>query len=513
MKFKKMFFIMTFSYLALQAENELPEKFVKIMEQPKYKHATWGIYAIDSVTGHTYFDLNSDKFFLPASTTKLFSVAALLSAYGDDYRFKTKLFAIGTVANGELDGHLVLVAQGDLIFGGRQMGSDAIKYTKMDHIIANYAPGVILTKGDPLAAIKILSKQVKESGINKIQGDILIDDRLFETTTKRGMILSPIMINENLIDLVINPSQVGSFARLEVTPNVMGYGVKNEIKTVDAGSPLQLDVTSDDFGRNIVITGTIPMDAKDIVRTSAIKDPKHFAKTALIEALEFEGIKLSTNGNASILPNKEDYQKFTPIALYTSPPLSEYAKLILKVSHNLGADLIPLLLSVKANKRTFEEGLQLLGKFVMDEAKISKDSFVFLDGAGGDENRLTPKAEIALLEYVRKQPKEKFQKYYDALPILGIDGSLEDFGKKTNAVNKVRAKPGTGVIFNAATGDFFLTTQAYTGYIEGKNGNLIEFMIVVNNASLTKIEDVIPIFEELAEMTGVIYDLSDGKQP
>ncbi len=511
MNLKKIFFLVTFSFVSLQAANELPEKFVEIMQQPKYKHSTWGVYAIDSVTGHTYFDLNSDQFFLPASTTKLFSVAALLSAYGDDYKFKTPLYAIGTVENGELNGHLVLVAQGDLIFGGRQLGKDEIEYTKMDHIIANYAPGVILTKGDPLAAIKNLSKQVLMSGINKIHGDILIDDRIFETTTKRGMILSPIMINENLIDLVVNPTQVGTFARLEVTPNVRGYGAKNEIKTVEAGGPLQLDVTSDDFGRNIVITGTIPMDAKDIVRTSAIKDPKHFAKTALIEALELEGIELNTNGNASLLPKKEDYQKFTPIAIYTSPPLSEYAKLILKVSHNLGADLIPLLLSVKAGKTTFEEGLQLLGKFVMEEAKISKTSFVFLDGAGGDENRLTPKAEVALLEYVRKQPKEEFQKYYDALPILGIDGSLEDFGKKTNAVNKARAKPGTGVIFNAATGGFFLTTQSYTGFIEGKNGNLIEFMIVVNNADLTKIEDVIPIFEELAEMTDVIYDLSDGR--
>lgn len=496
----------------LTATNELPEKFVKIMEQPKYKHATWGIYAIDSITGHTYFDLNSDKFFLPASTTKLFSVGALLNAYGDDYRFNTPIYAIGTVTNGDLDGHLVLVAKGDLTFGGRQSGKDAIEYTKMDHIIANYAPGVILTKGDPLAAIKFLSKKVKDSGIKKIQGDILIDDRLFETTTKRGMILSPMMINENLIDLTVNPTQVGSFARLDVRPNVRGYDVKNEVKTVEAGQPLQLDVTSDNLGRNIVIKGSIPMDAKDIVRTAAIKDPKLFAKNALIEALELEGIQVNLTAKESLLPNQEEYQKLTPIAVWTSPPLSEYAKLILKVSHNLGADLIPLLLSVKANKKTFEEGLQLLGKYVMDEAKISSMSFVFLDGAGGDENRLTPKAEVALLEYVRKQPKEKFQKYYDALPVLGVDGSLEDFGKKTNAVNKARAKPGTGVTYNAATGGFFLTTQAYTGYIEGKNGNLIEFMIVVNNADLTKIEDVIPIFEELAEMMGVIYDLSDKEK-
>src|SRR5690606_94286 len=114
-----------------------------------------------------------------------------------------------------------------------------------------------------------------------------------------------------------------------------------------------------------------------------------------IEALEAQGIKINVSLEKSPkLFSITDYKGLEPLAIWTSAPLSEYAKLILKVSHNLGADLVPLLLSAKKNKTTFDEGMKLLGDFVINELKISKDSFVFIDGAGGDENRLTPKAEV-----------------------------------------------------------------------------------------------------------------------
>lgn len=498
------------SIMSLSAEiKELPERMLKIMQQPKYQHSTWGLYVKDAETGTELFDLNSDKLFLPASTTKIFSVEALLNAYGDGYRFKTPVFAIGKIENGKLNGNLVLVAQGDLTFGGRQNDADTIQFTKMDHIIANVAPGVVLTKEDPLKAITDLARQIKEKGIVEINGDVLIDDRLFETVTKRDMILSPIMINENLIDFTINPGVVGQNANFVLRPHVMGYAVKNELVTAAKGEPLKIDIESDDIGRNIVLKGTVPLDEKNVIRTFSIKDPTHFARSALIEALEKQGVKVNAGDEASRkLPEKMDYQGFAPVAVWTSPPLSEYAKLILKVSHNLGADLIPLLLSVKAGKTSFDDGMLLLGEFVTERVNVSKSSFVFVDGAGGDSNRLTPKAEVMLLEYVRKQPKEQFQTFYDALPILGVDGSLEEFGKNTNAVGKARAKPGTGVSYNLSLQEFFLTTKAFAGYIEGKNGHLFEFMVVVNNAQMPEIKDVYGMFEDFAEITGIIYDSS-----
>ena len=95
-----------------------------------------------------------------------------------------------------------------------------------------------------------------------------------------------------------------------------------------------------------------------------------------------------------------------------------------------------------------------------------------------------------------------------AFPFSGSTDPLADFGKGSAAVGKVHAKPGTGVSYNTATGQYFLATQALAGYIEGQNDHLIEFMIAVNNGTMPKINDIFPIFEDFAQMTVVMYDQS-----
>lgn len=501
--------VATFSFVSLGAiESAIQDKIDQIMHQEKYSHATWRYLFKDAETGRVLIQKDAEEMALPASTTKLFSVAALLHAYGDDYRFKTPVYAIGSLKEGSLNGSLVLVAQGDLTMGGRQDGTDKIAFTKLDHINANEVPGVALTPEDPLYGLNQLAKMIKEKGIREIQGDVLIDDRLFETEEKRGMILSPMILNENLIDLVFNPAEVGKPAEITWLPKVPGYTIATGVKTVAQGEPLDIQISSDPSGRKIILKGTIPVDQKDIVRTFSVKDPVHFGRAAFIQALRAQGIKLN-NANLDkphALPPQKLIQDIQPIAVWTSPPLYEYAKLILKVSHNLGANLVPLLLAVKKGKKTFAEGMLELGKFTREQAKVSPASFVFIDGAGGDENRLTPNAEVQILDYMRKQPAAQFNHFYDALPILGVDGSLEDFAKNTSAVGKVRAKPGTGVSFNLGMNQYFLTTQALAGYIEGKDGHLIEFMLSVNNGEMPEIKDIFPIFEDLSQITAIIYE-------
>lgn len=502
-----MFFRFLFSLIAfapiVSASEDLPDKIVSIMQQAKYEHGTWGLYVKDTQSGKVLYDLNSNQMFLPASTTKLFSVAALLIAYGDNYRFKTPIYALGSIQEGVLHGNLVLVAQGDLTLGGRQEG-DKIAFTSIDHTYANTIPGASLTKQNPLAGLIDLAKQVKDSGIKEIDGDVLIDDRLFQSEEKRGIILSPIMVNENIIDILINPTEIGKNADLSWRPKVPGYKVSNEVKTGSDTEALQIEISADELGRNIVVRGTIPLEKKDVLRTYSIQNPDHFARAAFIQALREQGIVI--NLTASKLPSQNSFQGLKPIAVLTSPPLSEYGKLILKVSHNLGAELVPMLLAVQKGQKTYAEGMEIFGKFVMDEVKLPVDTFVFLDAAGGDGNRVTPQAEIMLLEYMRARPRSFFQSFYNGLPILGVDGSLADFGKGTNAVGKVRAKTGTGVIFNMAANRFFLTTQTLGGYIEGQNGNLIEFMIAINNGIMPTIEDVFPIFEDVSQIAAILYE-------
>ncbi|MBX3718692.1 MAG: D-alanyl-D-alanine carboxypeptidase/D-alanyl-D-alanine-endopeptidase [Parachlamydiales bacterium] len=486
--------------------NNFSGEMLQVMNQTKFEHAFWGVYVKDLETGKVLYELNADKLFSPASTTKLFSVAALLQTFGDKYRFKTPIYATNAVKNGVLEGDLVLVAQGDLTMGGRQSDPNTISFTKLDHINANEVPGTILTKEDPLQGINNLAKQVYQNGLRVLKGNVIIDDSLFETTEKRGVVISPIMINENLIDIMIDAGSAGGEALLTSRPQVPGYQVENQVKTVSADGLLEIEVSSQD-GHHIVVKGTVPANQKGIVRTFAVQDPSAFARAALIQALKNQGIKIELPPNADMQQASSIQPKRGPqVALLTSPPLSEYGKLILKVSHNTGANLVPLLLASKRGQKTFNEGMRLLGDFTINKVGISPDAFVFIDGAGGNENRLTPQAEIQLLQYMSKLPAEQFQRYLNALPILGVNGSLQDFGKNSNGAGKVYAKTGTGAAFNLATGKFFLITQAYAGYIKGKNGHLYAYEVVVNNAQMPTINDIFAIFEDEAQLSSMIYD-------
>src|SRR3712207_8227824 len=95
------------------------------------------------------------RLYIPGSSTKLFSVSAALDDLGFDHRFKTPVYAQGSVKDGTLSGNLVLVASGDLTMGGRTAPNGTVSYTPIDHTYANDVPGATLTPENPLAGLEI----------------------------------------------------------------------------------------------------------------------------------------------------------------------------------------------------------------------------------------------------------------------------------------------------------------------------------------------------------------------
>ncbi len=166
----------------LLAEKGLSQGILKIITDPLYKNSYWGILVKDLESGEVIYQLNMDKLFVPASTTKLFTLSAGLDTFGPDYRFQTPIYGIGKVdSEGTLNGDLILVASGDLTMGGRTIADERIAYTNMDHTDAGM-DGIfeaILTQPDPLAGLNELARQVAASGVKYVKGDVIIDDRLF----------------------------------------------------------------------------------------------------------------------------------------------------------------------------------------------------------------------------------------------------------------------------------------------------------------------------------------------
>ena len=179
------------------AGEDLAAKIETIISGPDYKQAHWGLLVVDAQTGETIYAHNPDHLFFPASTTKLYSCSTALATLGTDYRFETSVYRRGKLKDGRLDGDLILVASGDLTMGGRTLPDGTMAFKDNDHTYANGNDKAQLTETDPLAGLKSLAKQIAAAGIQHINGDILIDDRLFAHARGSGSgpdMLSPIII-------------------------------------------------------------------------------------------------------------------------------------------------------------------------------------------------------------------------------------------------------------------------------------------------------------------------------
>jgi D-alanyl-D-alanine carboxypeptidase/D-alanyl-D-alanine-endopeptidase (penicillin-binding protein 4) len=472
------------------ANEPLGQAIHAVIHQPHFKHAHWGALFVDRESGAVVFEHAPRKLFVPASTTKLFSVACALDALGAGHRFQTPVVRHGEVnGDGELSGDLILVASGDLSFGGRTTPDGKIAFVNSDHTYANGNTDAELTGPDPLGGLNDLAKQVAAAGIKHVKGDVLIDDRLFDKAESTGSgpsHVTPVTINDNVVDLVFEPTEIGQPAKLTSRPHTSAVHIESKVMTVAHDKPLATVIRDLGLGR-ISITGGIPHGHKPVVRMHEVHDATAFARTLFIEALQRAGVRVDapTLGESTPkpLPAPDEVKGLPRVAVHTSLPFSESAKLILKVSHNLHASTLPLLVAHKHGERTLPAGLKRQHEFLKG-AGVDVDTISFGGGAGGSRaDFVTPEATVQLLRHMAKRPD--FAVYHDALPRLGVDGTLsKNLAHDSPARGKVQAKTGTLYSDNTMNGTTLMTSKALAGYMTTAKGRHLVFALFVNNAHI-----------------------------
>lgn len=463
-----------------------------IQSRPVFAHSSWGVYVADLATGGVLIDEAGAKSLLPASVVKVYGVATALHDYGADYRFRTPVYRLGDVKDHVLAGDLALVASGDFNFGLRNQPDGTLGFNNLPEVDHNTTytgfPGGAYVKGsDPLRALDALAAQVKAAGIVEIKGDVMIDDRLFETY--RGFSsgpIAPIWINENDIDIMVTPTRAGEKPQIDWRPKSAAIHVENDVIST-AGKAGPLEVTKPSPGM-IRISGKIAVDSPPILTISQIDDPTAFARTAFIEALGRAGVKVAAalRGSPGALPDPALYGDANRVAEYVSPPLSEFAKVILKVSYNRGADLMVCLAAVKAGSRDCGEGLTEVLKLVAGHGVSPTGTYLF-DGAGTSaNNRTTPSDLTTFLREIAATPWGAA--IHDGMSVLGVDGSQAPNGRGTPAAGHVRIKDGDTVAGSVA-GQLVALAITQTGYIDARSGRKLVYSVMVNNVPFPSLED------------------------
>lgn len=473
------------------AAGPFDKRLEKIMSRPEFRHSTFGIQFFSLETRQPLFALNADKFFIPASTTKLITAGSALAILGPDYRFHTRIYSTGKItADKTLEGDLVLVASGDPNLSGRIMENGTLTFENEDHSYGGeHSRGV----GDPLLIIRKLAKQVADRKIKRISGGIIVDATLFrqgDSELGTGVLISPIVVNDNVVDVLLSPgSSEKSPVAIKTSPVTSYVRFINraitEKKEIDPDLRWDSDIENSDGSRTVTLAGTLPANGPETMFSYAVPDPTRYAEFVLSEALREEGVL----ANPKLKEDQPDFKSLAnfysdknQLAEHVSPPMTEEIKVILKVSQNLHASMMPYLFSaVIAKKDPPQAGFDLIREFLR-KAGLKDDGASQEDGAGGSAN-FTPAFMTSYLAYWSTHKHSQI--FQDALPILGKDGTLFQIQVNSPAAGHVFAKTGTYGRADLLHKGVMVDSKALAGYMTTKSGRRLAFAIFVNHVPVS----------------------------
>lgn len=440
-----------------------------LLESPPVDRYHVGVLAIDAESGDTLYAHNHRRKFIPASNQKILVTAAALSLLGEDHRFATRLFAIGSRADSVLDGDLVLVPSGDPTISRRYGYSGTAELEKLAH-------------------------EVGGSGVRTVTGSLYIDGSAWDSTTvtptwevedlrfRYGATGSVFAIDEGEIEVVVEGGrEPGSPARVHWSPGEKDY-LRPRVVTDSVGARRSVRPTYLPESRRIVLEGSIGAGQTDTI-VIAQRDPAGIAAETLSNALARAGIEVRGGWKAvwdqevpiaasCISGSVAECPSATLVAERLSPPLIEIAGEILAPSQNwMTEQLIRSLGAEHGERGDWSEGIGVMTSWLIDEVGLDSADVSARDGSGMSfYNLITPGALVRVLQVMQDVPYA--EEYRLAMAEPGKeDSTLED--RLPELAGRVFAK--TGTISNVNT---------LSGYLVGNDGREIIFSILTNATGL-----------------------------
>jgi len=439
------------------------------INEPRFASASWGIDVMSLDTGRSLYLHNANQLFQPASTAKLYTAALALDTLGGDYRIPTRVLATARIEHGRLEGPLILRGMGDPTLG---------------------------TSGANVNWADQLAMQVAAHGVREVQGDLIADDTYFsgpsvgagwearDLQSWFGAPSSALSVQENVVNVTVTPAnEPGTRAWLMFNPPGAMIQVVNTMTTSDRSAQNDINLYRAPGDAILYSFGHVAAQSEPKSFKLAIADPAGFAGMLLRQALTRHGIRI--DGPVRTLRWPASYQpeldKAEVLGQVLSPPIMEILTSGLKRSQNLYLQNLLQVAGVKAKAEaeqggnantgflsTDAWGIRALRK-LLDRIGISPGASQIEDGSGLSRQDLTtPRAMVQLLSHLASQPYAKSLR--DALPIAGIDGTLEQRMRDTAAAGNVHAKTGS-----------MTYVRCLSGYVTTASGERLVFTIMLNN--------------------------------
>src|ERR1051326_6032939 len=234
---------------AQSVASKLQRAYQQFESDSQLRHAISSLYVINERTGEIVFDKNSQIGLAPASTQKIITATTAFELLSKDYKYKTEVGYSGTIVGGVLKGNLHIVGSGD-----PTLGSSRYAASKRDSVMN-----------------KIFS-MLKFHGINKISGDVILDDSKFsfqplpggwiwdDIGNYYGAGVWALNWNENQYDLLLKPGlkEGDSVELLGTEPKLEIYSLTNLLRSGRPGSGDNGYIYLAPYSVSGFVDGTVP---------------------------------------------------------------------------------------------------------------------------------------------------------------------------------------------------------------------------------------------------------------
>jgi serine-type D-Ala-D-Ala carboxypeptidase/endopeptidase (penicillin-binding protein 4) len=443
---------------------------------PELRRGHVGVKIVSMNTGKLVFEQNSEKYFMPASNMKNFTVATAIEKLTPQFRFVTSVYAPAMPdSTGTIKGGLRIFGRGDVSISTR------------------------FSEGNYYKGLDELADKIAAAGVKRIEGDLIADETHFvgnpvpgewewdDLQWEYGAEISALPINDNAIDITVKPGMSGYPCAVTMLPFNPVVRIVNQCVTSADGTLRTLKIEKK-VDRNIIeISGALPVGNAGFRGSVTVSRPAELFVALLKERLTAKGIVV-TGGTRAMnvkLPGPVA-PVFVEIAKYESLPLSVIAAQTMKPSQNMYTETLLWTLGEQARSASSipgggtpsastatsaDLGISAVKRF-LNEIGVAPDGIIQHDGSGlSRHNLITPSAVVQLYTYMGRQSRFS-QAWRDSLTIGGVDGTLRRRFSGTRASGNVRGKTGT-----------IDQVSALSGYVRTAAGEELAFSIVVNGVN------------------------------
>lgn len=321
------------------------------------------------------------------------------------------------------------------------------------------------------------------SNIKKIEGDLVVDDSLFDkvrfdSSRQKERVdraydapVGAMSFNWNSVNIFVRSNGKGNGATVFADPENDYIRLVNKAKT-SGGSENKLFVDREDdkkfSGDVIQVAGTIGQGLKEVVIFKNITQPDLWAGANLKSFLAQRGIELTGTVKNGVTPEKADL-----VADSDSKAIEQIVADMNKFSNNYVAEMLTKNLGTvkKTKDASLSDGMLLINEHVQSLG-VPADQFQLESPSGlTRENKMSSFAMWKVLEHLhddfRVQPE-----FLTSLPIAGVDGTLKKRMKNSPAERWVRAKTG-----------YLTNVVSLAGYAGIADGRVITFSFIYNGST------------------------------